>query len=163
MSTEDTVADGKVVSIHFTLKNNAGEVLDSSEGHDPLDYLHGADNVVPGLERELIGKSVGDELVVEVAAKDGYGVRQGEIFSVDRDSFPEDAELEKGTQFVAEADEGPIPLWVDRIEDGKVYVDPNHPLAGVQLNFDVTVVAIRAASEEEVEHGHPHGPGGHEH
>jgi FKBP-type peptidyl-prolyl cis-trans isomerase SlyD len=147
MSSADIVADQKVVSIHYTLTNDAGETLDSSEGNDPMAYLHGAHNIVPGLESELAGKSVGDELQVVV----------------ERSSFPEDAELVAGMQFVAESEDGMVPLWIDHVDGDKVHVDPNHPLAGENLHFKVSIVELRDASAEEIEHGHPHGPGGHDH
>jgi len=163
MTTQDTIAADKVVIMHYTLKNDAGDVLDSSAGSDPLAYLHGADNIVPGLENALTGKSVGDKLNVEVAPAEGYGTRNAELFSVERTSFPADVDLVKGMQFVAEGANGLIPLWVDRVEGDQVFVDPNHPLAGETLHFDVEIVDIRAASPDEIEHGHPHGPGGHHH
>jgi FKBP-type peptidyl-prolyl cis-trans isomerase SlyD len=163
MSSPDTVADQKVVTIHYTLTNDAGETLDSSEGNDPMAYLHGAHNIVPGLESELVGKSVGDELQVVVAPADGYGERVPQMLEVERSSFPEDAELVAGMQFVAETEDGMVPLWVDHVDGDKVHVDPNHPLAGENLHFKVSILELRDASAEEIEHGHPHGPGGHDH
>ena len=158
-----TVKDKSVVTLQYTLKNEAGEVLDTSVGNEPLAYLHGADNIVVGLERALTAKKVGDKLEIEVSAQYGYGERTGAIFSVDRGSFPEDAEIQKGMQFVVEGEQGLIPLWVDRVEDDQVFLDPNHPLAGVNLHFQVEILGIRDAKPDEIEHGHPHGPGGHQH
>ena len=163
MTSEETVSANRVVTIDYTLKNDAGDILDSSKDDEPMAYLHGADNIVPGLETALEGKLVGDRVQVVVDAKDGYGEREFDTFAVDRTSFPDDVELTKGMQFVAEGEEGLMPFWIDSVKDDKVHVDPNHPLAGQALHFDVTIVAIRAATAEELEHGHPHGPGGHEH
>ncbi len=164
MTSEATVADKSVVTIHYTLKDSDGEVLDSSAGQDPLAYLHGAGNIVPGLERELTGKKVGDKLNVVVKPEDGYGERQGEPQKVPLTSFPDDAELEAGMQIVAQGPNNEMfPLWVVEVGDDFAMLDPNHPLADVTLHFDVEITEIRAASEEEVAHGHPHGPGGHHH
>ncbi|MCA9492764.1 MAG: peptidylprolyl isomerase [Myxococcales bacterium] len=158
------VENGKVASIHYTLKNDAGEVLDSSEGREPLAYLHGAGNIVPGLERELEGKDVGNSFDVRVDPEDGYGVRRGDAQAVERSAFPENVDLETGMMIQAQTEQGEIiPLWIVRIEDETVWLDQNHPLAGVALNFAVEVVAVRDATDEELDHGHPHGPDGHHH
>jgi FKBP-type peptidyl-prolyl cis-trans isomerase SlyD len=158
------IEDGKVATFHYTLTNDAGEVLDSSSGRTPLAYLHGAGNIVPGLERELEGKQPGDQFNTRVAPEDGYGVRQGGPQPVDRKAFPPHVKIERGMMFQAQTPDGEIvPLWVERVEDDKVWVDENHPLAGVALNFAVEVVGIRDATESEMEHGHPHGPDGHDH
>lgn len=166
MSNPATISQDKVVSIHYTLKNAAGEVLDTSDGsEDPLLYLHGADNIVPGLEKALDGRAVGDRVEVEVAPEEGYGVRQeGATQSVSRDSFPDEIPLGVGMQFGIEGPNGhPIPVWVAEVSDDHVVLDFNHPLAGETLHFDVTVVDIRPAAQVELDHGHPHGPGGHHH
>ena len=159
MSETTTVANGQVVSIHYTLKTEEGEVLDSSEGGGPLPYLHGADNIVPGLERQLAGKAVGDKLQAIVPAAEGYGERTGEgPQPVPRANFPEGAEIAAGMVFQAQSPEGEItPIWVVAVEDDEVLVDINHPLAGVTLCFDVEITGIRSATEEEQAHGHPHG------
>jgi FKBP-type peptidyl-prolyl cis-trans isomerase SlyD len=159
------IADGKVVSIHYTLKDGEGEILDSSEGHDPLLYLHGAGNIVPGLERGLLGRTVGEDLEVIVGPDEGYGDRDpAAIRQVPRDAFPDDVELEAGMQFMAEAPDGDVrPVWIAEVEGDVVTVDFNHPLAGTTLHFAVKVAEIRDATAEETEHGHPHGAGGHHH
>ena len=163
MSDTSTVNDGLVVSIEYTLKNGEGAILDKSEGN-PLLYLHGHDNIVPGLESELAGKSVGDKLDVEVPPKLGYGERVGPgPQAIARSSFPADAPLAPGINFLIETEQGHMPLWIVEVKDDAVMVDGNHPLAGVTLHFAVEIVAIRDASEEELAHGHPHGPGGHHH
>lgn len=158
------VENGKVASIHYTLTNDAGEVLDSSAGREPLAYLHGAGNIVPGLERELQGKVTGASLSVRVEPEDGYGVRRGQAQAVERGAFPAGVEIETGMMIQAQTEQGEIiPLWVSRIEDDTVWLDQNHPLAGVALNFRVEIVSVRDATDEELDHGHPHGPDGHHH
>lgn len=160
----DVVAPELVVSFHYVLRNNEGEVLDSSPKGEPMIYLHGAENIVPGLEKALLDKKVGDKLDVKVAAADGYGERVEGNAAVPRSEFPDDIELEVGMSIMAEGPDGDaFPLWVVAVSDDEVTVDPNHPLAGVDLNFEVEIAAIRAATAEEMEHGHPHGPGGHHH
>lgn len=161
----DTIADGKVVQIHYTLTDGEGQQIDTSRGRDPLAYLHGAENIVPGLESQLTGRSVGDALTAVVEPADGYGVRDpAAVQVVSRDAFPADAQIAPGVQFFLENQAGQVmPVWVAKVEASEVTLDTNHPLAGVQLHFEVEVVGIRAASAEEVAHGHPHGPGGHHH
>ena len=161
-ASEATVGPDKVVLFHYTLKNPDGEVLDTSDVGEPLFYLHGAGNIVPGLEEELSGRSVGDKLSATVPPEKGYGVRSGPgPQPVDRSAFPEGAELELGMQFHAEAPDGsPLTLWVAAFEEDTVLVDANHPLAGVTLHFDIEVCATRAATDDEKAHGHPHGPDG---
>lgn len=161
----DAIADGSVVTIHYTLKNADGDVLDSSVGGEPMDYLHGAENIVPGLEKELAGRTVGDRVEATVAPAEGYGERSGpEPQPVPRSSFPDDADLEEGMQVFARGpDDQTFALWVVGVDEDSVVLDHNHPLAGVTLHFDVEVKAVRPATEEEVQHGHPHGPNGHHH
>jgi FKBP-type peptidyl-prolyl cis-trans isomerase SlyD len=159
------IEDGQVVSIHYTLTLDNGEVVDSSDGGDPLEYLHGASNIVPGLERQLAGLKVGDHLQAVVQPDEGYGDRDEDaIQRVPRNAFPTDVPIEAGMQFFAHLPEGgEQPIWVVEVDDETITVDPNHPLAGEVLNFAVDVAAIRAATPEELEHGHPHGPEGHSH
>jgi FKBP-type peptidyl-prolyl cis-trans isomerase SlyD len=163
--SKPTITAGKVVALSYTLKNLEGEVLDSAERGDPLHYLHGAENIVPGLEQALDGKSVGDKVSAEVPPELAYGPRQGTgPQSVPRDAFPPDAEIEEGMAFTVENEEGEeLDLWVVGVEADQVLVDMNHPLAGVTLCFDVEVLAIRDSTPEEQHHGHPHGPDGHHH
>ncbi len=159
-----TITAGKVVFFHYTLTTDDGETIDSSRGGNPLPYLHGAGNIVPGLEKQLDGLAVGTKLQAVVSPEEGYGVRHGEPMPVPREQFPGDIELEVGMQFFGEDPDGnKFPLWIADIQDNMVAVDPNHPLAGVTLNFDVEIMSIRDASEEEVAHGHPHMPGMHAH
>jgi FKBP-type peptidyl-prolyl cis-trans isomerase SlyD len=154
-----------VVHIHYTLSTDADGEIDTSRDGAPFAYLHGAENIVPGLERQLLGKRVGDTLLATVPPAEGYGERDDdgvEVFPLD--AFPADAELEPGTQIMLEDEEGEAtPFWVIEVDQDEVTVDRNHPLAGDTLTFDVEVIGIRAASAEELQHGHPHEPGGHQH
>ncbi len=161
---ENTISAGKVVFFHYTLTDDAGETIDSSRGGNPLPYLHGAGNIVPGLEKQLEGKALGTRFEAVVAPEEGYGVRSGSPMPVPRDQFPPDIEIEPGMQFFGEDPNGNrFPLWIAAVEDGTVLVDPNHPLADVTLHFDVEIMSIRDASDEEKAHGHPHMPGMHHH
>jgi len=159
-----TIAENKVVTLNYTLTDDEGTVLDKSDDGSFL-YLHGASNIIPGLENALAGKTSGDALKVTVSPEEGYGVREdARKEEVPREMFPTDTEIEAGMQFHAEGPEGQmITVTVIEVSDETVTVDGNHPLAGVQLNFDVNVVEVRDASAEELEHGHAHGPEGHHH
>ncbi|MBC2600619.1 FKBP-type peptidyl-prolyl cis-trans isomerase [Puniceicoccus vermicola] len=154
----------RVVTMHYTLRGDNGSVLDSSEGKDPLSYLHGHGNLIPGLETRIEGKTAGEEMDVQVPSGEAYGAVDPEKkFDVPRSQFPPDAELEPGSQFRAEGEGGPVVVRVDSVEGDTVKIDANHPLAGVDLNFKVKVVEVREATAEEIEHGHSHGAGGHSH
>ena len=156
------IEDKSVVLMHYTLKDSDGEVLDASGDGPPLAYLHGAGNLVPGLESAMAGREEGASFEVIVPAAEGYGERLLEPFEIPRNQFPDDAPLEPGVDFVMEDEAGNhTPLWVIEADAETVHVDPNHPLAGVDLHFSIEVVEIREASAEELDHGHPHGPGGH--
>lgn len=153
-----------VVSIDYTLTDSEGEILDQSEPGSPLVYLHGADNIIPGLEAALTGKSKGDALKVEVAPEDGYGeYDESLVAEVERDRFPGADTVQAGDEFQAQTPDGPRLVTVIEVEDDMITIDANHPLAGETLHFDVKIVDIRAATKEELEHGHVHGPGGHHH
>lgn len=158
------IAKDKVVSIEYTLKDDTGTLLDTSEGRDPLAYIHGAGNIIPGLEGALEGKQAGDSLSVRIDAKDAYGERNDQLQQVvPRELFKGVDTLEPGMQFQAQTEAGVQVVTVKAVEGENVTVDANHPLAGVPLNFDVNVVEVRDATAEELEHGHVHGPGGHQH
>lgn len=158
------IAEDKVVAIDYTLTDDQGQVLDTSEGESPLHYLHGAQNIIPGLENALGGKLPGDALKVTILPDEGYGERNDELMqAVPRSDFEDVDDLALGMQFRVADDEGEAIVTVVKIEDETVTIDGNHPLAGVTLNFDVTVREVRDASEEELAHGHVHGPGGHAH
>ncbi len=158
------IAQNSVVAFHYTLTNDAGEVLDSSEGREPLTYLHGAGNIIPGLEKQLEGRTTGDKLQAKVAPEEGYGEVQPQLVQeVPRDAFQGVDNVEPGMQFQAQTQGGPLMVTVTQIDGDTVTVDGNHPLAGQSLNFDVEIAEVREASDEEVEHGHVHGEGGQEH
>ena len=158
------VSRNKVVSIDYTLKDDAGTVLDSSAGSEPLAYLHGVGGLIPGLESALEGRNTGDHLQVTVQPADGYGERDDELVKrVPRNQFAGAGDLELGMQFRVSKKQGGRIVTVMAIEDETVTIDGNHALAGVTLNFDVTIRDIRDATAEELEHGHVHGPGGHHH
>ncbi len=152
------VGDKLVVSMHYTLTDNEGNTLDSSDGAEPLAYLHGAGNIISGLEQALVGKVVGDSLKVTVAPADGYGEVVPELMqSVPREMFQGVDEIKAGMAFEAEGEGGQVQrVVVKEVTDTEVVVDANHPLAGMTLNFDVNIVEIRDATEEEIAHGHAH-------
>jgi len=152
------VGDNLVVSMHYTLKDSEGNVIDTSAGAEPLTYLHGAGNIIPGLEKALVGKTQGDSLQVSVEPAEGYGELQPELIQVvDRAAFEGIDNIEAGMAFQAQSPDGNIQRIVVRSVDGdQVTVDGNHPLAGADLHFDVEITSVRAATEEEVAHGHPH-------
>jgi FKBP-type peptidyl-prolyl cis-trans isomerase SlyD len=158
-----TIQKDQVVSFHYTLTDEQGNVIDKSEG-TPLVYLHGHHNIIPGLENALVGKTVGEKLTVNVAPADGYGEYQPELVQeVPRQMFQGVDNIEAGMQFQAQTDDGIQVVIVKDVTADAVIVDANHPLAGQALTFDVEIVEIRAASSEELAHGHAHGVGGHHH
>jgi FKBP-type peptidyl-prolyl cis-trans isomerase SlyD len=158
------IAHHTVATFHYTLKNDADEVLDSSIGGEPLVYLQGGGNIVPGLERQMLGKVAGDKFLAIVLPADGYGVANpAMIRKVPRSAFPDGVTLEIGMQFGSQTPQGPMAIVIKQMDVDTVTVDGNHPLADVTLHFDIEVVDVRLASAEETEHGHVHGPGGHHH
>jgi FKBP-type peptidyl-prolyl cis-trans isomerase SlyD len=149
-----------VAAIHYTLTDNEGNVLDSSAGRDPLHYIQGIGNLIPGMEEGLEGKTKGEKFKIKVSPEKGYGVKSEELLQqVPRSAFG-DQQVEIGMQF--QTNQGSV-VTVTKIGMDSITVDANHPLAGVELNFDVEVLEIRLATEEELAHGHVHGPGGHHH
>lgn len=158
------IANNCVASFHYTLTDKDGKVIDSSEGREPLAYLHGSGNIIPGLEKELEGKQVGDKLTVAVPAAEAYGERNEAMMQeLPANMFSGVDKIEVGMEFHAQTEQGVQVVSVAAVDGDTVTVDANHPLAGVDLNFDVEVTDVRAATEEEVAHGHAHGAGGHEH
>lgn len=159
------IAPNTVVTVEYTLKNAAGEVLDTSDGNEPLAYIHGAEQIVPGLERELAGLDIGDERDVIVQPEDGYGMPDPEgIFSVPRSVFPPGMELSPGDTLLGEdADGNQLPVRIVEALGENVKVDANHPLAGEVLHYHVAVKGVREATAEELEHGHPHDGDEHDH
>jgi FKBP-type peptidyl-prolyl cis-trans isomerase SlyD len=158
------IGDQKVVTLHYTLTDNDGKVIDKSEDGS-FAYLHGASNIIPGLEEALTGKSAGEEMSVSVSPEQAYGVRDESMLQqVPKKMFEDASQIAVGTQFHAQGPNGEmLVVTVLEVEEEHVIVDGNHPLAGVELNFDVKIIDVRDASEEEVEHGHVHAPGGHHH
>lgn len=158
------IGEGKVVSFHYTLTGEDGEVLDSSSGAEPLLYLHGHRNIIAGLEAELDGKRVGEEFVVELAPQDAYGERdEALVVTIPRSSLVHPGELEPGLQTRARIRGEERIVTVQEIDGEQVTIDGNHPLAGEQLRFEVEVKSVREATEEELAHGHVHAHGGHSH
>ncbi len=157
-----TIAKHKVAIIDYTLMDDEGNTLDQSENGE-FAYIHGANNIIPGLEKALEGKTGGDKAKVTVAPAEGYGeLDPNAIQKIPRNMFPEDMEVLPGMQFQAQSPEGAMMvLTVADIEGDTVIADANHALAGKTLHFDVKVISVRDASAEEMEHGHVHGPDGH--
>jgi len=158
------ISNNCVASIHYTLTNSEGTVIDSSEGQEPLAYLHGAGNIIPGLEKALVGKVVGDKFNVSIPAAEAYGVRDDSMVQeLPSNMFSGIDQIEVGMEFHAETEQGLQVVTVTKVEGDTVTIDGNHPLAGVDLTFAVEVAEIRQATEEELAHGHAHGAGGHHH
>lgn len=157
-------AENKVVVIHYTLVSDSGELLDTSSGGEPLAYIHGAGNLVPGLEKAIEGKGVGDAFEVAVGFEEGYGARHDDMIQqVPRSAFQNAEEIEPGMRFQAHTSAGHHVFTVTAVDDEFITADGNHPLAGENLNFSIEIIEIRDATEEELSHGHVHGPDGHHH
>jgi FKBP-type peptidyl-prolyl cis-trans isomerase SlyD len=158
------IAKHKVVSIDYTLTGEQGNVIDTSQGREPLAYLHGAGNIIPGLEGALEGKNQGDNVKVTIDPDQAYGQKdQRLVQQVPRTAFQGVQQIQPGMQFQANTQQGPRVITVVDVQGDQVTIDANHPLAGQTLNFDVNVVAIRDATQEELAHGHVHGADGHQH
>ena len=157
------IAKHTVATIDYTLTDTDQNVIDTSEGGEPLSYIHGTGSIIPGLEDALAGKGPGDTVNVSVPPAQGYGERDDSLLKVvPKDRFETD-EIEVGMQFHTSGDDGHQVITVVEVTDENVTVDGNHPLAGMTLNFDVKVIEVRDATKEELDHGHAHGPGGHDH
>lgn len=154
----------QVMGFHYTLKDKEGNVIDSSNGSDPLLFMVGSGHIIPGLETEVTPLNIGDKKNIEVKAAEAYGeVIEDLILTVQKSQFPEDADLKVGDQFqVNEEPNAPI-FTITSIEEQDIHIDGNHPLAGQDLFFDIEVTEKREATAEEIDHGHAHGPGGHHH
>jgi FKBP-type peptidyl-prolyl cis-trans isomerase SlyD len=158
------VAQDTVVLIHYTLTDDAGKTIDSSAGGEPLAYLHGNGNLIPGLERALEGKSVGDSISVKLSPAEGYGEYDESLVQrIPRRALRGIDNVYVGMQLHAQSPEGVRAVTVTQVAGDMVTIDGNHPLAGQNLNFEVTIEGVRPATEEELAHGHVHGPGGHHH
>lgn len=159
-----TIAANKVASIQYTVLDDQGQIIDSSEGGEPLVFLVGAQNVIPGLEEALMGKATGDSIKATVEPAKAYGEYNPEgVQEVPMEAFEGVESVEPGMAFTAETEQGPMNLIVTAVEGDMVTVDGNHPLAGKSLTFDVTIEDVRDATDEEMAHGHVHGAGGHQH
>lgn len=155
-----------VVKMHYTVTTDQGDTIDSSAGAEPLAYIHGLGMLIQGLEKQLEGKVKGFKEKLKVIAKEAYGERNDEaIYTVPKSGFqPEnDEELIIGMEVQLESENGPVLAFVSEIKEEDVVLDLNHPLAGYDLNFDVEVIEVREAEAEELDHGHVHGEGGHQH
>jgi FKBP-type peptidyl-prolyl cis-trans isomerase SlyD len=158
------IGERTVATFHYTLTNASGQVIDSSADRAPLAYLHGAGNIVPGLEKEMAGRQTGDVFKVVVSPEEGYGMPNPMMIQVvPREAFQGVETLEVGMEFQAQTPQGPMSVAIAKIDGDEVTVDGNHPLAGQTLHFDIEVTDVRDASLEELTHGHVHGPGGHHH
>jgi len=153
-----------VVSIDYTLTDATGEVLDQSSPSHPLTFIHGMGQLIPGLEKALLGKGAGESLKADIPHTEAYGVHDDSLKqTLPKENFAEIPDLEIGMELEAEGEEGVRIITIVGIEGDNVIVDGNHPLAGVDLSFDVKIVEVRTATAEEISHGHVHGPGGHHH
>lgn len=154
----------KVVHIHYELKDKEGQVIDSSAGRDPLAYIQGIGNLIPGLEKELEGKQKGDKLLAIIQPDEAYGhYDANKVFVVNRSGFQGTEEINPGMRVQVDLEKGPAVAVISKVDGDDVTLDMNHPLAGQVLHFDVEVLEIREADAEEISHGHVHGPGGHQH
>ena len=157
-----TIQKNSVVTMNYTLRDDTGGLIESSEGQEPLTYLHGQGNIIPGLESSLEGKSAGQTIKVSIPPEDAYGVwEESNMLKIPKEQFNGVDDIKAGMQFSVNSNEGEQIVTVTTIEGETVTVDANHPLAGKTLNFDVTVVGIREATKNELDHGHAHGAGGH--
>jgi len=160
----NTITHQSVVGIEYTLKDSAGEVVDSNVGGEPLFFIQGLGTIVPGLEIALNDRALGDSFDVEVKAADGYGEYDAERRrAIPRDSVPQLKDVQPGAMLQATGPEGTSVVTVAAVNETEIVIDGNHPMAGKDLFFSIVVKEIRAATAEELEHGHVHGPGGHHH
>jgi FKBP-type peptidyl-prolyl cis-trans isomerase SlyD len=159
MSADLTLSDGHVGILRYTLKNAKGEVLDSTEGQGPRPYLHGADNMLPGIEAALAGKSEGDTLSGELSPKDAFGVNDGkDPQRVRRKTLPKGRDWQPGMPFAMKDEGGEVAqFWVTDVRGAWVWITGNHPLAGESVNYEIEVIRVRLAKPVEISHGHPHG------
>ncbi|MDP6011468.1 MAG: peptidylprolyl isomerase [Candidatus Poseidoniaceae archaeon] len=164
MSEDITMSENVVASVHYTGTLADDEVFDSSEGKDPLTFLVGHQQMIPGFEQEMLGAAVGEQRTFTLEPDRAYGQRDEEgVIQIPREQFPEEMELEEGMMLVAEMGGNPAPFNIIAVSDETVTADFNHKLAGQTLTFSVEVVELRMATDEELSHGHVHGPGGHHH
>ncbi len=154
----------KVVSFHYTLTNGEGDELESSHDKDPMTYLHGANNIIPGLEKAMEGHAISDKFSASLEPEEAYGVRnENNVQRIPLKRLKGLGKITVGQTLNLKTNKGPVQVTVLKLGRFIVDVDGNHPLAGIQLTFEVEITDIRDASEEETQHGHAHGPGGHQH
>ena len=154
----------KVVSLNYTLKSSEGLLIDTSEGREPLVYLHGVGGLIPGLESAMEGSEKGAELNVVIAPEDAYGTRRDDLMHVvPKSGFQGDEEMVEGMRVQLDTENGPAIATIFKIEGEDVVLDLNHPLADMELHFEVSITDVREATADEISHGHVHGPGGHHH
>ncbi len=158
------ISENTVVTLNYTLKNSDGELLDTSVGRKPLVYLHGVGGLIPGLEKELKGREKGENLHAVIKPEEAYGRRNDNMIKVvSKDGFQGEGEIQVGMRVRLDTDQGAQIGNISKIEGNDVTLDLNHPLADVTLHFDVDILDVRSATDEEISHGHAHGPGGHHH
>lgn len=156
-----SIEQNKVVSFHYTLSNADGDTIESSQGRDPMVYLHGAGNIIPGLEKEMAGKEAGDTFNVTVQPAEAYGERsQSKLQRVPAKAFPNGNKVRPGQVVRLQTKQGPIQAIVVKVGRFNIDIDANHPMAGQVLTFDVEILDVRDATAEEIAHRHVHGPGG---
>lgn len=159
---ELTIGNGKVVGFTYKLTDNEGRLIDQSGGKT-FEYIHGNGSIVVGLENALNGKLIGHKELVKVTPEEGYGVYKEElVFEIPKNNFPPDLELKSGMEFHADGPEGTMMIILKEVKEESVIADANHPLAGVDLNFDIEIMSIRTATQQEMDHGHVHAHG-HDH
>jgi FKBP-type peptidyl-prolyl cis-trans isomerase SlyD len=158
------IAKHSVVTVNYTLKDAEGKLLDTSEGREPLVYLHGVGGLIPGLEDELMGKKSGDSVNAVVPPEKAYGTRRDDLLKqVSKDGFQGEEEIQVGMQVQLETEHGPAIAVISKVEGDDVTLDLNHPLADMTLHFAVDILDVREGTADEISHGHVHGPGGHHH
>ena len=158
------IEENKVVTLQYNVQDSDGTLIDSSEANDPLVYLHGGHNIISGLESALLGKASGDEFDVVIEPLNAYGEHDEALVQVvPKSAFEGVEQIEPGMVFTADTPNGPMQLPVTAMDGDDITIDPNHPLAGKTLHFTGSITEVRDATEEELEHGHVHGAGGHQH
>lgn len=160
------IAPNTVASLAYVLTDAQGNILDQADAQHPFVYLHGAHNIIPGLENALTGKQAGDELEVTIPPELAYGLKDDNLLQqVPRSMFAgaDEEHIVPGAQFHAQTNTGMQTIVITAVNGDTITIDGNHPLAGETLNFKVKVLEVRAATKDELSHGHAHGPGGHHH
>lgn len=160
------IAPNTVASLAYVLTDTQGDILDQADAQDPFVYLHGAHNIIPGLENALNGKQAGEELEVTIPPELAYGIKDDNLLQqVPRAMFAgaDEEHIVPGAQFHAQTNAGMQTIVITAVDGDTISIDGNHPLAGETLHFKVKILEVRAATKDELSHGHAHGPGGHHH